>query len=102
MCFCRYFVSLSQVRYEHPHQKDRHPYKGVCLFDIEGNGARTHLNAARASVAADGLTEANIYFAPMGAKCKSSPVTGTKVQNPLFSTGFGFFSFSGEKETATP
>ena len=21
MCFCRYFVSLSQVRYEHPYQK---------------------------------------------------------------------------------
>ena len=22
MCFCRYFVSLSQVRYEHPYQKE--------------------------------------------------------------------------------
>ena len=22
MCFCRYFVSLSQVRYEHPYQQN--------------------------------------------------------------------------------
>jgi hypothetical protein len=31
----------------------------------------------RTSIAGNGLTEPNIYFASLGAKCKSSPVTGT-------------------------
>ena len=33
MCFCRYFVGLSQVRYEHPYQKKKdHPTGWSFLF----------------------------------------------------------------------
>ena len=45
-----------------------------------------NVNATRMSVAAEGLTEANIYFAPLGAKCKSSPVTGREQKIVVYRT----------------
>ena len=56
MCFYRYYVSLSQVRYEHPHQKRSTP-KGCFFFGIWAGPNR--LNAARMSAAGDGWTEPN-------------------------------------------
>ena len=44
-CFCRYFVSLSQVRYEHSYQKYPEPLWVRDIF-IAVTVARTHLNAS--------------------------------------------------------
>ena len=60
MCFCRYFVSLSQVRYEHPYQAKE---RGLCLslslyFQMGTDSNKFY--AARTSAAGEGWTEPNL------------------------------------------
>ena len=76
MCFCRYFVSLSQVRYEHPYQQ-KAPQMG-CFFVGKRYRTRTHLNAARMSAAGEGSTEPlHNFLSHRERNCKSSPVART-------------------------
>ena len=44
VCFCRYFVSLNQVRYEHSYQKDPDPFRRRDLFAV---GVPTDSNEVR-------------------------------------------------------
>ena len=94
MCFCRYFVSLSQVRYEHPYQiKER----GMCLSLLfTSEWTRTHLYATcRWHVAATSANTGgyNYFLSQCERKCISSPVIRTisSVHNGFDRCGHSIF-----------
>ena len=58
------------------------------LFYFAKRRTRTHLNATRTSVAADGLTEANLNFLPTGENANRVRPPAPKISRTLMGSGY--------------